>query len=342
MVIPVRYPGGEYEVRMRPLTECWAALPNSARVITDANVAAALAPLPFPEDQVLVLPPGEGTKTMAFFESAVRWLASSRAIRTTPVVALGGGVIGDLAGFAAAGYFRGVPLIMVPTSLLAMVDSAVGGKVGIDLPEGKNLVGAFHRPQAVWVPIEVLASLPKEHFVNGSAEVWKYGCILDPTLLERLLRAPLAFNDPDLEDVVARCIRLKAEVVGQDEREVSGLRAILNFGHTVGHALEAVTGYDRYLHGQAIAIGMVIEARLGERLGVTEPGLAELLAVGLQRQGLPVDLPLDVDRAALLEAMRHDKKVQGPSLAFSLVERPGACKLYPDVPEAEVQRALQT
>jgi 3-dehydroquinate synthase len=157
-----------------------------------------------------------------------------------------------------------------------------------------------------------------------------------------LLSAPLRLGDPDLADVVARCIRLKAEIVSQDERETSGLRAILNFGHTVGHALEAVTGYERYLHGQAIAIGMVVEARLVTNLGITDPTFAEVLANGLEQQGLPVDLPRDVDRAALVVAMRHDKKVRGSKFAFSLVETPGTCKLYADVPEAEVQRVLQT
>lgn len=342
MVIPVRYGSEGYEVRMLALPSCWAEVPDAARVITDANVATALGPLPIPESQTLVLPAGERTKSFPYLERAVRWLAASQATRTTPIVALGGGVIGDLAGFVAATYMRGVPLIMVPTSLLSMVDSAVGGKVGIDLPEGKNLVGAFYRPQSVWVPVEALATLPQEHFVNGCAEVWKYGCILDPNLLKRLLDAPLQLGDPDLADVVARCIRLKAEIVSQDERETSGLRAILNFGHTVGHALEAVTGYERYLHGQAISIGMVVEARLGTHLGITDPAFAKALADGLERQGLPVDLPPDVDRTALVAAMWHDKKVRGSTLAFSLVEAPGTCKLYADVPEAEVQRVLQT
>ncbi|MCZ7580003.1 MAG: 3-dehydroquinate synthase [Fimbriimonadaceae bacterium] len=233
------------------------------------------------------MPPGEPTKSVAMLERVARWLAQSGATRRSKVVAFGGGVIGDLAGLAAATYMRGVELIQVPTTLLAQVDSSVGGKVGIDLPEGKNLVGAFHAPTAVWIPPEALMTLPKREFINGAAEVWKYAFAVDSALLSSLESHPLVPESSKLKEVIARCIDLKRQIVEQDERDERGIRAVLNFGHTIGHALERASNYESLLHGEAIAIGMAVEARIGEELELSPTGIADQIDRGLSGQGFP-------------------------------------------------------
>jgi 3-dehydroquinate synthase len=224
---------------------------------------------------------------------------------------------------------------------MAMVDSSVGGKVGVDLQAGKNLAGAFWPPERVLVPLDALGTLPERHFVNGAAEVWKYGATLDARLFEALSERPLAPGQPDLCAVVFRCIELKKGVVEEDELETTGRRAVLNFGHTVGHAIEHALGYQTLLHGEAVAIGMVAEAHLGESLGVTKAGTAERLRGGLLSQGLPVSLPKGATPQALLSAMRRDKKADRNGLAFSLVSEIGACALRRGVPEGAVQGALE-
>jgi 3-dehydroquinate synthase len=251
------------------------------------------------------------------------------------VIAFGGGVIGDLAGFAAASYMRGVPLIQVPTTLLSQVDSSVGGKVGIDLPEGKNLAGAFYPPAVVHICREVLDTLSERQMRNGMAEVWKYGFIMDPKLLPQL--PPKA---DALQEVIRRCTELKAQIVEDDEYETRGSRAILNFGHTVGHAIEQVTGYGPVLHGEAISIGMVIESHLGERLGITKAGTTEQISTHLSDYGLPTKMAPALDIDQLVHAMRRDKKAEAGSLAFSLLTKIGECKLIKGVPEGEVRAAL--
>jgi 3-dehydroquinate synthase len=268
------------------------------------------------------------------------WLAQ-RASRSSRVVALGGGVVGDLAGFAAATFMRGVRLLQVPTSLMAMVDSSVGGKVGIDLAAGKNLAGAFWPPEKVQVPIDALGTLPSRHFTNGAAEVWKYAAIMDPALFDRLSSKPLALSDPNPAETVMRCIELKRVVVEGDEHETTGGRATLNFGHTVGHAIEQSMGYQGILHGEAVAIGMVAESLLGERLGLTDKQTTERIRGGLQSQGLPIKLPEGLDSRNLLEPMRRDKKADRNGLAFSLVSEIGTCKLLRGVAESDVLSALE-
>lgn len=284
--------------------------------------------------------PGEGSKTLEVYSAALEWLAMKGATRQATIVALGGGVVGDLAGFVAATYMRGVRLIQVPTTLLAMVDSSVGGKVGLDLPQGKNLVGAFYPPQRVCVPLDTLDTLPDRELTNGAAEVVKYGFILDATLLDAIGGRQVRPGHPRLEEIVRRCIALKAQVVEQDEHETSGLRAILNYGHTIGHAIEAVLGYQHLLHGEAVSIGMAFEAALGERLGITPTGAARTVSDALARQGLPVSLPPGLDRGALLAAMRRDKKATHQGLAFALLTGVGACKLVTEVGESEVLAVL--
>lgn len=306
-------------------------LPQNAVLVTDENVAAAW-PAFADTRKTIVVPPGEGSKRIPTFERVLESLAEAGADRSTPVVAWGGGVVGDLAGFAAGSYMRGVPLIQVPTSLLAMVDSSVGGKVGIDLAAGKNLAGAFVAPKDVYVATEFLATLPEREFRAGMAEVIKYGFIMDAPLLDTL--------GGDLQPLVARCIALKVRVVDEDPYETLGRRAILNFGHTVGHAIEHATGYGPVLHGEAVAIGMVVESRLAHLLGLAREELSSEVERVLAQHGLPTRIPEGLTPEQLLAAMRRDKKAKAGRLGFSLVSEPGKCTLVPNVPEEAVLRAL--
>jgi 3-dehydroquinate synthase len=282
------------------------------------------------EPRLHIVPAGEPSKSIEQAERLWEALAAMKADRHAAVVAVGGGVIGDLAGFAAATYARGLPLVMVPTTLLAMVDSAVGGKVGINLPQAKNIVGAFHQPAAVWIDTASLATLPVREFRCGLAEVVKYGVILDADFfadLERDVEPILAHDPATLGALIARCCALKAQVVSQDEREESGLRAVLNFGHTIGHAVESVAGYGgRYLHGEAVSIGMVLESTLAERLGWIGPDVTDRISALLQRFGLPTVLD-GTEPAMLLEAMTRDKKNQHGAIRFVLPTRLGSVTL---------------
>ncbi|AIE85782.1 3-dehydroquinate synthase [Fimbriimonas ginsengisoli] len=333
----IRHSFGSYEIVDTPLEALLNALPPSSFVITDQNVQAALS---LPDLPTLVLEPGEGNKSLAVYGRCLEWLAGAGASRRSTVVALGGGVVGDLAGFVAATYMRGVPFVQIPTTLLAQVDSSVGGKVGLDLQAGKNLVGDFYPPTEVRLCAEVLATLPERQFNAGMAEVWKYGAIMDADLYARLRRSRLHAGHPYLSAVVKRCIDLKAHIVEHDEFETTGLRAILNFGHTVAHAIESLTGYGPVLHGEAVAIGMVAEARLGTELGITPAGVEENLRESLTEAGLPTVHPLLNDTEAMLRAMRRDKKAVEGRLAFSLLTQIGRCKLVEGVPETKVRDAL--
>ena len=337
----IRHHTGSYAVECVGYDDALSRLPQACVIVTDSNVAHHWETAPSGALSTQILVPGEREKTLATFEHILEGLANAHAFRSTPVVAIGGGVVGDLAGFAASAYMRGVPWIQLPSTLLAMVDSSVGGKVGVDLKAGKNLAGAFYPPSAVWVVLETLQTLPKREFINGAAEVWKYGYILDPALLGRLEDAPLGLDTPDLQVIVERCIALKAAVVESDEHETTGERAMLNFGHTVGHALEKVSGYEPLKHGEAIAIGMGVEAALGERVGISPPGTAQRVRDGLASQGLPVHSEWLEHADALLDAMSLDKKAHGGALAFSLLEGVGKCRLVPDVARADVLAALR-
>lgn len=336
----IRTRNGSYEVRLADFERAMAALPAGCFVVTDENVAGLYAERLPASAETVVVPAGEGSKTLGTYERVVGRLLDLGADRGSTVVALGGGVVGDLAGFVAATFMRGVRLIQVPTSLVAMVDSSVGGKVGLDLPSGKNLIGAFYPPDVVLVPVDALETLPRRHLSNGMAEVWKYAYILDRELGERLESFEAIPSGEEMAEVVSRCICLKAEVVEQDELDRQGRRAILNFGHTVGHALEVLTGYDSLLHGEAVAIGMVAEAKLGERLGLTPAGLSERLRADLERSGLPTRHELLRQTADVLRAMRRDKKAEAGVLAFSLLTGYGACRLVVGVSESDVEYAL--
>jgi 3-dehydroquinate synthase len=258
--------------------------------------------------ELLEVPPGESSKSMENVASLVSSLAKSHVPRSGTVVALGGGVIGDLAGFVAATYLRGIAFVQVPTTLLAMVDSSVGGKTGVNLPEGKNLVGAFHQPKLVVADLDTLKTLPAREFSAGMAEVIKYGAIRDAALFKRVIGG-VKPTDADLDAIVETCVAIKARIVERDEFETKGERALLNFGHTIGHAIEKATGYTKYLHGEAIALGM----RAAAWLSVWQAGLPEAEAkrieAALVANGLPVKIDPKVDRAAILGALGNDKKV---------------------------------
>jgi len=248
--------------------------------------------------------------------------------RDSAVIALGGGVVGDLAGFVAGTFMRGIPVVQVPTTLVAMVDAAIGGKTAVDTLAGKNLVGVFHPPAAVLVDPQVLDTLPLRQVRAGFAEIIKHGVIADEAYFrtvassaEKLLEKGGATGDSMLA-VIVHSIEVKAGIVSRDERE-EGLRKILNFGHTIGHAIELVSSYE-LLHGEAVSIGMALEGRLAERIGVAETGTADAIKGALQSAGLPTDLPQSMDRTAVLEAMRSDKKGQSGKTRFALPRRIGS------------------
>jgi 3-dehydroquinate synthase len=288
----------------------------------------------------LILEPGESSKDFVHYQQVIAALADARVQRKSTVVALGGGVIGDLVGFAAATYMRGIRFIQVPTTLLAQVDSSVGGKVGIDLAQGKNLVGAFYPPCEVIVDTRFIQSLPLREFRCGLAEVLKYGLILDQELWNQLIASPLTALSTELSSVIERCIRLKADVVESDEFETKGERAKLNFGHTVGHAIEVRTGYEKYTHGEAISLGMVAESWIAEKMGIAKRGLSEAIQTGLVQNGLPVRGLLGGNPSDLVQSMKLDKKSENGTLVMSLVTDIGTCELVKDVPESVVVEVL--
>jgi 3-dehydroquinate synthase len=314
-------------------------------IVTDENVARlhggtaraglAAAGLDAP---VCALAPGESSKTLVGAARAWRFLAASGIDRRGTVIALGGGVVGDLAGFAAATWLRGVALVQAPTTVLAQADSAIGGKVGIDLPEGKNLVGAFHQPRLVVADTGTLATLSAEERRAGLAEVLKAALIRDAAAWQELGRRaePLLAGEPEaLGEAIAAAVAVKAAIVAADERE-AGERELLNFGHTLGHALEAALDW-RLRHGEAVAIGMAFAARLSERLTGFD-GAGEVIAT-LERFGLPVESPVR-DAELLLPFLRRDKKVRAGRLRFVALDRIGSARVVEDVPEPLVRELL--
>ncbi len=289
------------------------------------------------------LPAGEGTKCLEMAARLYDDLADFPADRQTLSVAVGGGVIGDLAGFAAATYNRGLPLLMIPTTLLAMVDSSVGGKVGINHPRGKNLIGAFHQPIGVWIDTETLTTLPDREYRSGLAEVVKYGVIQDVDFfayLEANVDAILRREPGIVQYVVVRCCRLKADVVEQDEREETGLRMILNYGHTFAHAFEAIGGYGAWLHGEAVAAGMIAESKLAEKIAGIDSAITQRQVQLLGRFGLPIAPKSHWSRDDLIFSMYRDKKTQAGKLRFILPTCLGQVKLFDDVPESMVREVL--
>lgn len=295
-------------------------------VITDDTVRGLLADrlAPGPWSVVLSVPPGEASKSRERWAALTDALSAAGLTRNAAIVALGGGMVGDLAGFVAATFARGIPYLHVPTTLLAMVDSSVGGKTGVDTPHGKNLVGAFHPPAAVLADPLLLRTLPPQHLRGGLAEMAKHGLIADPAYWNELAAgAPrLQARDPDaLTSAIGRSVEIKAAVVSEDERE-SGRRAILNLGHTVAHAVEHLSHYG-VAHGDAVAMGIVAETLLGEAIGVTRTGTAARVVEGLRALGLPTRLPAEHEAHEVLAAMRLDKKRGAAALRFALLEQIG-------------------
>ena len=292
------------------------------------------------------VPSGESSKSMDQVSSLLRRLSEMKIPRSGTVIALGGGVIGDLAGFVAATYLRGINFVQVPTTLLAMVDSSVGGKTGVNLPEGKNLVGAFHQPKLVVADLDTLSTLPPREFSAGMAEVIKYGAIRDKKLFNRVT-STVKPEDTDLDSIVETCVAIKARIVENDEFETKGERALLNFGHTIGHAIEKATGYNTYLHGEAISLGM----RAAAWLSVWQAGLPEAEAhrieVALTANGLPLNLKPDIDRADILGALGNDKKVAADGqnrwvLLKNIGESISGCELPPNLVEKAVNLLYTT
>jgi 3-dehydroquinate synthase len=293
---------------------------------------------------IAIRPAGEAQKSLDVARELYDQLLNVPADRHTLVVAVGGGVIGDLAGFVASTYARGLPLLMVPTTLLAMVDSSVGGKVAVNHPRAKNLIGTFHQPAGVYIDTALLATLPEREYRSGLAEVVKYGVILDPEFfayLEANVAAILARDAAAVQQMVLRSCELKARIVEQDEREETGLRAILNYGHTFAHAFETAAGYSAWLHGEAVAAGMICASRLAERRGLIPAELTlrqERLLQAFTLPTAPEHWPID----ALLATMRSDKKSLAGRLRFILPQRLGEVALVSDIPEADVCAVLES
>jgi 3-dehydroquinate synthase len=293
----------------------------------------------------VIVPAGETSKRIRTVEMCHESLAKHRLERKSFIVALGGGVVGDLAGFVAATYLRGVAFVQVPTTLLSQVDSSVGGKVGVNLKAGKNLVGAFYQPKLVLCDLDTLKTLPLREFRAGLAEVIKYGIIYDATFFKRLERElPLLLRRDvrTLAGVVARCCEIKAEVVGQDETE-TGLRAILNYGHTIGHAIENISGYGKYLHGEAISIGQVAASKISHKLMGLPASDVDRVAALFQRTGLPIKIKLNsTQMKRLMAAMQLDKKVSDGQVKFVLASKIGKVEYGQAVPASVIHESLGT
>ncbi|MCP5091976.1 MAG: 3-dehydroquinate synthase [Gammaproteobacteria bacterium] len=309
----------------------------SNETVAPLYLEALLASLAGRKVTSINLPDGESFKTMATMQTILDELVTTGANRDTTVIALGGGVVGDIAGFAAACYMRGVAFIQVPTTLLAQVDSSVGGKTGVNHEKGKNLVGAFHQPRVVLIDTNTLATLPQRELQAGLAEVIKYGAICDPAFLAWLESNMAALLDKDADTLayaIQRSCELKAEVVAEDENE-SGRRAILNFGHTFGHAIEHNQGYGEWLHGEAVAAGMVMAAELS---AIAEQDIERLKRL-VEAAGLPIQAPA-IPAARWLEAMGMDKKVQKKQLRFVLLRSLGEAYLSADVEQSRLQAVI--
>lgn len=292
---------------------------------------------------VVEIPAGEEYKNLAWLAFLYDKLVEGRIERRSPLIALGGGVIGDLAGLAAATFQRGLPFIQIPTTLLAQVDSSVGGKTAINHPSGKNLIGAFYQPRLVVIDVDTLKTLPRREFLAGAAEVIKYGVILSPelfSLLEEKLSVFLRLDPDLLISIVKACCQLKALVVEEDETE-GDYRAILNFGHTLGHAIESATGYKRFLHGEAVAIGMVFAVHLSKKRGLCDGQVRDRIYRLMKKTGLPMSVPKDLQDEYLLRSMAIDKKAAGGKIKFVCIEELGKTR-FDYLTVEEIGEYLQT
>jgi 3-dehydroquinate synthase len=352
--LQVHTPQGSYPIlidgALLPSATAWQGLPRASQAVIVSNPtvfaihgAALQHALRAHGARIshVLLPDGEEHKNWATLNLIFDHLLQHGCDRKTQLFALGGGVVGDMTGFAAATYMRGVAFVQVPTTLLAQVDSSVGGKTAINHPLGKNMIGAFHQPLRVVCDLDTLTTLPQRELAAGLAEVIKYGPIADMAFfdwLENNIDALLARDRAAMAHAVRRSCEIKADVVGQDERE-TGLRAILNFGHTFGHAIEAGLGYGRWLHGEAVACGMVLAADLSAELGLVSTGFVQRLENLLRRTGLPVQAPA-MPAARWLELMRVDKKADAGEIRFVLIDPPGSAVLR-SAPDAVVLRVIQ-
>jgi 3-dehydroquinate synthase len=317
---------------------------RSLRVLSDERVQAPhpdyLSEAGFQASEILILPAGETTKSTKYFAEALSFLAASAANRDCALFAFGGGVIGDLAGFVAASYLRGIDFYQIPTTLLSMVDSSVGGKTGINLPEGKNLVGAFWQPKAVFIDTALLETLPPREFAAGMAEVIKYGMLADLALFEQLEAAlPLSPQSNELPAIVRRCCAIKAQIVADDETETAayGGRALLNLGHTFAHAIENVAGYGAYLHGEAVAIGLSLATKLSIQLDQIPATSQSRVDSILKNAALPTTLSAPLETQALMQAMQRDKKNRGGKLRFVTMQALGQAITSEGIESAQIE-----
>ena len=327
-----------------------ACEPTSAAVVTNTTVAKYYSKGILDSmtcagirTELITLPSGERFKTLHSIAKIYDAMLDFKMDRRSVIVALGGGVIGDMAGFAAATYMRGIDFIQVPTTLLAQVDASIGGKTGVDLPQGKNLVGAFHQPRAVIIDTRTLDTLPMRELRSGLAEVVKHGIIYDRRYLDFIesnSKELLKRNHEVLEKAIYRSVEIKRDVVEADERE-SGLRAILNYGHTVGHAVEALSGFGKYRHGEASSIGMVTEALAAEDNGFAESGVTKKIAGVLNKFGLPVDMPAGLDTLEIIRAIELDKKTMGGKIRLALPVEIGKCRVISDIDRNMLARAIE-
>jgi 3-dehydroquinate synthase len=315
-------------------------------VMTDEHVAAkqaAALKAMFGDAPTWTVAPGEPSKSLAELGRALEYLAEQAFGRSDAIFAVGGGVIGDLGGFTAATYLRGIDYYQVPTTLLAMVDSSVGGKTGVNLAAGKNLAGAFHQPRGVFVSTSLLKTLPAREFAAGAAEILKTGLLGDASLFAQLEENPLKPGDARLPEIIKRCCAIKAGIVESDERELAkeGGRALLNLGHTFGHAIEQATGYAAYLHGEAVAIGLVAAARLSQELDLISAEDAARVGAAVRAHGLPVKLKAKLPLAELMEATTRDKKVRAGQRRFVVLQAIGAAAVRAEIDPARVEAGFR-
>jgi 3-dehydroquinate synthase len=338
--------GQDVSAEVRAEVEGLADRGRRIAVLTDTNVQRAhgsAIQAMFGAAAVFAVEPGETAKSPMGLGRVWDFLAAAKLDRGGVLFAVGGGVIGDLGGFAGATWLRGIDYFQIPTTLLSMVDSSVGGKTGINIAAGKNLVGAFHQPKGVFISTGLLATLPPREFAAGMAEVIKYGLLGDPGLFEQLERAPLSVRSPELAAVVHRCCTLKARIVEADERETAkeGGRALLNLGHTFGHAIENAAGYGEYLHGEAVAIGVAAAARLSQKLGYIGGDDVGRVERTLAAQQLPVRLRAPLAYPELHAAMTRDKKVRAGGLRFVVLKRLGEAATQSNVPATLVESSFR-
>jgi 3-dehydroquinate synthase len=332
--------GGLLERASKLLAE--AGLTGRCAIITDSNVAplyaervvAALGGAP----DVIEVPAGEASKSFATAEIVCRRLAQAGLDRKSFVIALGGGVVGDLAGFVASIFLRGIPYAQIPTTIVSQVDSAVGGKTGVNLPEGKNLVGAFHQPRVVLCDVDTLGTLPDREFNEGFAEVIKHAIIRDAAMFEEL--GAFTRNQENLSPVIARNVEIKAAIVSEDEKEERDIRALLNFGHTLGHAIENAAGYGTLLHGEAIALGIVAASRLSIKHAGLSRDEYERIVARLRAFSLPCSLPSSIETGQILDAMKADKKFEKGQMRFVLTASIGSAFVSNLVTRDDVIEAL--